>query len=196
MSRLILTIFIGIFSSKALINTRSEVLISGQNCGLILSDLNPNISIESRVFYQQQKVADYFSYATKCYHNTKVQGTESCNKFTISTLPYTSNKNASCPFAEEMCKSNTGNLLLDSGYLDSLDHLGLIKGPRFAIRYYTHCAPLNTQNFTEVITASNSSQRFLRYKYWTNNTESFVYQLDKEKPSLEVNDLNQDYKIS
>lgn len=71
-------------------------------------------------------------------------------KFSRSALPFTSERNASCPFSEGLCKSDFGNILLDSGVLDSHFHPGRNQNPRFNIRYQTHCAPLNTKNFTNI----------------------------------------------
>ena len=83
-------------------------------------------------------------YAAKYYNESKVQTTENSDTFAIPALNYTSDKNASCSFADEMCKSSTGNLLFDAGNIDSLDHLGLMNIPRFTMRHHTHCAPPNT----------------------------------------------------
>jgi hypothetical protein len=135
--------------------------------------------------YQSQKSIEFITYAMQCYREGGVPRPQGCDIFTKSALPYTSDTNASCPFAKEMCQSSTGNLLLDSGDLDSFDHLGFNTGPRFLLRHQTHCAPLNTLNFTEIHTdTQDSSKRFMRYKYGSKANRTFLFQaeLDREKP--------------
>jgi len=195
-TRLTLIVSLGIFSSKALTSMTNETLISGRNCGAIVDEPFEDSQMESILLYQRQKFLEWFTYATQCYRETDVQQTENCGTFITSTLPYTSVRNASCPFAEEMYKSSTGNLLLDSGTLDSLDHLGWTKGPRFTLRHRSHCAPLNTDDFTETITAPNSSQRFLVYNYGSRD-EQWTHQVELDKNSLVPMDYSVgDYKIT
>jgi hypothetical protein len=66
-----------------------------------------------------------------------------------------------------MCKLSYGNLLLDTGDIDSVKHLGLNKGPRFTLRYRTHCAPLVTEGFTFPVPMQNTTRKFIDYKYGT-----------------------------
>ncbi|KAH8585616.1 hypothetical protein B0O99DRAFT_696297 [Bisporella sp. PMI_857] len=189
----------GILSSRVLTNPTNEALISGKDCGvlpILAEDVTP-YSIAPAVLYLSQKGIEFFAYATQCYGKAGHLKSGSCGKFVASTLPYTSNRNASCPFAEELCKYNTGNLLLESGDLDSLNHLGLNIAPRFVLRYRTHCAPLNTENFTHIITAQNSSKRFLTYNYGSSGNQTVVYQVElhNEQPDGMVNSPG-DYKIA
>jgi hypothetical protein len=146
---------------------------------------------------QRQKLTEFTMYAKQCYGEARVPLPKGCDTFVASVLPYTLNLNASCPFANEMCKSTTGNLLLDSGDLNSLDHLGLNLGPRFLLRHQTHCAPLNTQNFTEIHTdAQDPSERFMRYKYGSVDNRNFLYQVELKAENLKFNDETiSDYKL-
>jgi hypothetical protein len=72
---------------------------------------------------------------------------------------------AGCPFEEEMCKTHTDNIILDSGYINSHDHLG-INAPndeRFLLRTRLQCAPLVTQGYEETIQSPDGN--WTRYYY-------------------------------
>jgi hypothetical protein len=114
--------------------------------------------------YNSQKSWEDYSYATQCYRNETNVG---CDKFVYPALPYTSDRNAICPFAPEMCKLAYDNLLLDTGEVDSVKHLGLNKGPRFTLRYRTHCAPLVTRGYVFSVPLPNTTRQFINYKYGT-----------------------------
>ncbi|KAH8696936.1 hypothetical protein GQ44DRAFT_733494 [Phaeosphaeriaceae sp. PMI808] len=73
-----------------------------------------------------------------------------------------------------MCVTNSSNLVLDTGYLDSDNHLGLNEGPRFLVRYIQHCAPLVTSGFSKLNKGSESPPlQYMQYYYGnsSNNTE-------------------------
>lgn len=77
----------------------------------------------------------------------------------------TINTTADCPFEEEMCKSRAGNIVLDSGYISSHDHLG-INAPdeeRFFLRTRLQCAPLVTEGFEETVQSPDGN--WTRYSY-------------------------------
>lgn len=153
------------------------------------------------MLYQSQTCVDAFTYATQCYVEAGISKAEACGTFALSALPYTSDRNASCPFASEICKSNVGNILLDSGVLDSLLHLGLNSGPRFTLRHRTHCAPLETNGFTDVFTAPNVSQAVQVYRYGTRNgprtNKTYLHEveMDKKQPVFDGSTIG-NYKIS
>jgi hypothetical protein len=73
--------------------------------------------------------------------------------------------NASCPFATDVCRSNTSNIALDTGYVDS--HFGFgLNAPheqRFVLRYKLHCAPLQTDGYTGQLSKDN--QTYVTYRY-------------------------------
>jgi hypothetical protein len=172
-------------------------LISGRYCGKLTGEIiSYGMFFEPTVLYLSQESAEYLTYATECYGEAWHPQSEVCGTFTQPRLPYTSDRNASCPFALELCKSATGNLLLDSGELDSSHYLGLNIGPPLTVRQRTHCAPLKTYGYTEVFKVENSSQRFLRYKYWTGDDEYFIYQIGLDKKLRLSAFSNGDYKTS
>lgn len=67
------------------------------------------------------------TYAAQCYGQTK----GACDMFISQSLPYHVDKHASCPFQEKICKLANDNVLLETGAIDSVKHLGLNDGPRF-----------------------------------------------------------------
>ncbi|KAF2623612.1 hypothetical protein BU25DRAFT_400704, partial [Macroventuria anomochaeta] len=140
----------GIFSSRILTTSTNDVLIISPNCGALLSgpSVEYNVWRSRWAKYTTQKMVEDLSYATRCYGS---QDPGYCDKFAQADLPYTIYRNASCPFAPELCQSSFGNLLLDAGNIDSVRHLGLNAGPSFSLRYRTHCPPLKTMSGEVVI---------------------------------------------
>jgi hypothetical protein len=173
----------------------SEVLVSGRNCGLLSSNSVLIGDVGDITRYYSQKSIEAFTYATQCYQVPRPAG---CDTFTQKTLPYTVNINASCPFTKDVCKSNANNLLLDSGDLDSFTHLGFNTGPRFLLRYRTHCAMLETEGFTDIYNDSHkSSTRFLRYNYGSIANQTFLYQVESDaKRSKAESAMQGDYKVT
>lgn len=135
--------------------------------------------VEKGLIYQTQQLIDAFSYSSQCYGDQK---SENCGRYAQPMLPYTVDTNGSCPFATDICKSQSGNILLNSGKIDSVHHLGLNQGPRFTLEFANHCAPVNTKGYTNVTTItnqrSNSSREYMVYNYGTQDKESYVYAAD------------------
>ncbi|KAH7093216.1 hypothetical protein FB567DRAFT_575963 [Paraphoma chrysanthemicola] len=159
-----LTTAASFFSSDLFNSTPSEVLIAGRHCGTLPFGYPDNeVAQGGRVTgYNSQKSWEDYSYATQCYHNKTNAG---CDKFAYPSLPYTSDRNARCPFAPEICKLAYDNLVLDTGEVDSVKHPGLNRGPRFTLRYRTHCGPLVTKGFVFSVPLPNTTQNFLDYRY-------------------------------
>lgn len=170
-------------------SSTTEVLIAGHQCGVLTNDDVPTFYtiVEKGLLYQTQQLINAFSYSSQCYGDQK---SESCGKYAQPMLPYSVNANASCPFATDICKSKSGNLLLDSGKIDSVHHLGLNRGPPFTFEFANHCATLSTEGYTNITTIthqkSNTSRGFTVYNYGTQNNESYVYaaEVDPDRWSL------------
>jgi hypothetical protein len=149
-----------------------------------------------------QKASEYLSYAYKCYQNPDAPKSKECEIYTKGILPYTKNASASCPFDDAMCILPRGNLILDTGYLDSLHYLGLNSGPRFQLRLERHCAPLDQRNHTDVVTdESDPSIQWMRYFYGANldgKPYSYRLRLNDSKTPLNPDDLmiGADYTIT
>ena len=132
-------------------------------------------------------MAEDLSYASQCYTN---EGEHECERFVQPYLPYTPDYNASCPFASKVCNSTFGNLILDSGELDSMQQLGLNDGPRFSLRYRTHCALLNVTDYTALYTSPpDSDRRYLVYKFGTANQSPWVHAVEQLRKNETTTDF-------
>jgi hypothetical protein len=169
----LLTIVLAIgFMAASLLSSRvasamgQEVLVRG-TCGVNIlghyiagQDKNPAVETSPDFFtvllpFLAQRLVSFSNYALGCYSKQgKMQG---CNTFVKSQLRFTSNRSASCPFQEDMCRLANGNILLDTGYLNSHSDLGMNARPeeRFLYRRTTHCAPLVSENYTSSANFSN-----------------------------------------
>ncbi|RDW59243.1 hypothetical protein BP5796_12167 [Coleophoma crateriformis] len=154
----------GGLSSKISSAPGDKVLLRGDHCGQLqiptnISDIPEVMSVLS------ERVMDAALYARQCY-SANSSGLLDCDKFVVQSLPMASwDNNTACPFDEGICRSNTSNLLLDTGYIDSNNDLGL-NAPeveRFAMRYVLQCAPLVTDGFTNEVVAQNKT--FVTYNY-------------------------------
>lgn len=113
-----------------------------------------------------RKAAENLAYATQCYQIDDHSRPDSCRAMTVPALPITVNSNASCPFAENMCKQTSGNLFLDTGVLDSYTHFGLNAGPHVSVQVKEHCAPIITTGFAKSsVEPSRGNVNFTRYYY-------------------------------
>jgi hypothetical protein len=94
------------------------------------------------------------SYVSTCYDFNASNAEQSCLAYGRSTLVWTVETNVQCPFAPEMC-SQRKSILLDSGLVDSLQHLGINSRDRIQYRQQLHCSPLETKGY--VFRTSNIS---------------------------------------
>lgn len=115
--------------------------------------------------------------------------------FISQSLPYHVDKHASCPFQEEICKLVNDNLLLESGVIDSVEHLGLNDGPRFTVHHWMHCAPLETKNYTKTAPLQGTSSRSLvGYFYGAKDGKDATFTM--EVPTHEMYMRNDEYIIT
>ena len=157
----------GGFSSQISSAPGDEVLINGKQCGIAYW---PNSTIEGAANTKPYSMAfsrynDAANYTQQCYSSTSSRLLD-CDKFVVQTLPTAITKNdSSCPFQGNICRSNNTNLLLDTGYIDSNNELGLNypENQRFRFRYVLQCAPLITQGYTSRVTIGNTT--WVRYNY-------------------------------
>lgn len=127
-------------------------------------------------------------YATQCYGEQK----GSCETFVLPTLPYHMDKNATCPFEDEVCKRVDGNLLLDTGIVDSIKQLGLNNVPHFTLQHRVHCAPLKTEGYTEVLDPSDSVRSGVTYSYGTDAAgRNISFQTEPLAPQFGINNGDQ-----
>jgi len=119
--------------------------------------------------YRQRRIIEHLVTALQCYQSPGGNHPR-CHTFTKTKLPYTVETNATCPFDDKICRLTSGNVLLDTGRLDSLDDFGINSGPRFQFRMQRHCAPLVTKGFSTVYTDPDQpADKFMRYTYGRSN---------------------------
>ncbi|KAI8627143.1 hypothetical protein F5Y19DRAFT_477707 [Xylariaceae sp. FL1651] len=178
----------GGFSATISTSVGDEVLIRGTECGQT-SILPGRTDFVRQISLDASKLNNAANYAEQCYNNTG-SGTLECNKFVVKALATTTiDRNAGCPFPNDICSRKEHNIRLDTGYLDSNDHFGLNapSGQRFQWRYVMHCAPIQTKGYS----TSSDNGTWVRYHYGgsqipsgRNTTTSIDYTY--EVPSIEA----------
>lgn len=141
-----------------------EVLISGEKCGIVTAN-GGNVS--SSIFvepYRARLTSNADNYAKQCYSSTSTRMLD-CTLFVKDHLPSSVNQEAQCPFKPKICRTNSSNLHLDSGFLDSGKHFGLNTLPteRLLFRSVLDCAPLVTEGYTS--TRNTTYANYTRYHY-------------------------------
>ncbi len=169
----VLVILATVFSSRISTSMGNEVLLTSQNCGIAAAiNLDPDYYWGKGLPYTVQKAVSSASYAQACYMNNTVA--RNCPTFPRSSLPWTVQRDAGCPFPgqDEICRSNSTNLRLDTGYIDSNLDLGINSPPsnRFLYRNVIECAPLKTEGYSENVTvfrqdSQTSSRQVMQYYY-------------------------------
>ncbi|KAM7200403.1 hypothetical protein V8F20_005380 [Naviculisporaceae sp. PSN 640] len=168
-----------------------EVLIDGTNCGMVTYTVTRDMAfskVDLMVTREDSRRRnDAVNYAQQCYDATNKQsqpsdinsgGVFDCNLLARPNLVSQTgsgpqgasiNTNAPCPFSKGLCQTgdSSGNLLLDTGYIDSHEHLGLNshKQDRIAMRQRYHCAPLRTEGFEEDVKDEEDGITYTRYNY-------------------------------
>lgn len=155
----------------------SEVLLTGSNCGKMFANWSEDIDWKAKAYTTyysalSQKASEYLSYTHRCYQNRTNDIPDGCKTYVQSTLPYTKDANASCPFDTEMCQKPQGNMLLDTGYLDSNKYLGINRGPRFDFRLKRHCAPLQTEGYA-LPNTTDPNNPWMEYYYGASQGSGF-----------------------
>ncbi|CAN8104865.1 unnamed protein product [Discula destructiva] len=126
----------------------SDVLLEGSNCGTI-GDIESIAQQTAYVSVTSKWVAESLNYVQQCY-SANSSGIADCNYYVTQRLPGYINNTAGCPFPDSsMCKDAESNILLDTGFLNSHDHLGVNAPPeeRILLRSVLQCAPLTTEGF-------------------------------------------------
>lgn len=134
----------GGYSSRMSTFVGDEVLINGENCGLITADAGPADNPAGA--WRAKITATAHNYAQQCYIENTTTSAE-CTKFIVPRLQALKIDSSPCPFDSDICRSNSSNLVLDSGYMDSHHDFGINSAPeeRILMRNRIECAPLKTE---------------------------------------------------
>lgn len=140
-------------------NIGSAVLLDGINCGII-TNVTSTIDQLSYEKLSASSINAASNYAQQCY-SANSTGLTDCNYFVSQRLPGFVDNTAPCPFKDSLCRSNSTNLALDTGFINTDSHLGLNAPPeeRLFIRHKLQCAPLRTQGHSSV------HGNYTRYNY-------------------------------
>ncbi|KAL1854465.1 hypothetical protein Daus18300_011386 [Diaporthe australafricana] len=152
----------GGFSSQIQFNNDNlggSVLINGASCATLPDVTN----LEEQVAYEKTIAKSFYAasnYVQQCYSENST-GLTDCNYFVTQRLPGYIDTAAPCPFDDSICRSNSSNLELDTGYLDSHTHFGVNAPPneRILVRRKLQCAPLKTEGY------NSENGNFTRYYY-------------------------------
>ncbi|KAJ9612345.1 hypothetical protein H2200_003942 [Cladophialophora chaetospira] len=163
----------GIFSNKAISTSSTngpwEVLSRSNDCGVwnqtyfdivSLLDFSTEQNFEMLVQYKAKQAQDVqlsLEYAQECYfaRSSALNVSSTCKTFKTPRLNY-GNDYGKCPFPSELCHDSSETVVLDTGYLDSHDHIGINAKPQDRLKYrrITTCTVLND---TEYITGWNGT---------------------------------------
>ncbi|KAI1264352.1 hypothetical protein F5Y18DRAFT_436738 [Xylariaceae sp. FL1019] len=120
-------------------------------------------------------------------------GLTDCNRFVTQQLTddVIVDTNADCPFGDDICRNSSANLRLDTGYLNSHDHLGINAPPeeRIVWRNVLHCAPIVTEGYTSQV--STPQGNLTRYHYGTTYHDSVPINYTFE--ALDIDTQYQEY---
>jgi hypothetical protein len=147
----------GILSSRiAKSSSDDRLVVASPNCGIWLINTTPTETVLSTARKRQQDTREAAEYARACY--SRKRKPFQCNTFPATVLPYSVNRNGSCPFAKGICRlGETAAYELDTGLLDSQEHFGINTLPetRVQFRKVTSCAPLETKPYMTVHNGTN-----------------------------------------
>lgn len=165
-----------IFSSRISTLTGNEVLLNGDKCiitqdlydtdlGTGLLQVNPWIS---------GTITTASTFTEQCYRDKGAS--EDCKSFVRATLPVNIERTADCPFHGGICLSNTSNLRIDTGPMNSHNDFGINAPPhdRFTYRMITHCAPIKTDGYhvLEPAASDNDGCEGIHNFYYGEDTDS------------------------
>lgn len=174
----------GGLSSQISTAVGTEVLIQSLNCGYnvpgILNSSNPDGPISeiqqffARVPNRAGKIKTAANYAQQCYSNNTA-GLVDCGRFVRKKLDSIIDDRATCPFQEKMCRSNSTNLRIDSGYIDSHNDLGhnYPAEDRFLARSVIHWYVILRVIFYIFKSSQNYRPKCYSPKCYTNRPRSF-----------------------
>jgi len=158
----------GGFSSRVASVVSSQVLLSGTNCGTIVDDWDMIKYSQTVGPLLTQLFASAETYARQCYAKSGAQrlNSLSCGTFVKKNLQPRVDTNATCPFDSKICLKPYGNLVIDTGMLDSNDDFGRNTPPDQRIQYRRRlqCAPLTTDDY-RVITEEADNKTYTTYNY-------------------------------
>lgn len=155
------------FSSRISTSMSKNVLVRSPTCGLLYAyeTANANDTKDRLEPFIKQKFTSYLKYAQNCYMSRS--DLESCDAFSTRLSNTKIMRNASCPFRDGICKSEYGNIMFDTGYLDSHIDFSLNTRPdeRVLFRRVTSCAPLKSEGYSNTYSSPVTGLNYTRFYY-------------------------------
>ncbi|KAI0161879.1 hypothetical protein GGR52DRAFT_143822 [Hypoxylon sp. FL1284] len=181
----------GGLSSRILL-AGNEVILDAANCSYLQ---NSRSGADIYLAWQTETLSKAINYALNCYSSGIARDSLACDSYVVRELPTTLvDTTANCPFAGDICRSNTSNILLDTGYIDSNNHLGLnfASDDRILYRKVLHCAPIKNEG-------RNSSYKvpgfnYTRYDYGNGAVLALNYTVIAVNYTFEVIDRETQYR--
>ncbi|KAJ3567655.1 hypothetical protein NPX13_g6693 [Xylaria arbuscula] len=155
------------FSSSISTAIGDEVLLDGTHCGFLdFAALKTDQLNQIFRPWQASTIINGANYASQVYSPGSKTGVLESSVFVQRTLSTRMNNEAPCPFKDSLCRSNSSNLILDTGFIDFSHDLGLNLQPNRDILYrqVLHCAPLVTEGHTKKTTL-NGRSNYTTYSY-------------------------------
>ncbi|KAI0405835.1 hypothetical protein F4802DRAFT_136956 [Xylaria palmicola] len=165
----------GGISSQISSSVGTEVLINGSACGIGRDGAlhGPETA------YRSQMAKSALNYVQQCYTNST--GLMDCNAYATKRLPTYVSYDSPCPFNKSICRTDSANIHLDTGFVDSHHHLGVNapQNERILFRQIVQCAPLITNGYR--MSYKNGSENYALYDYgpslWSNDKPKFTYKV-------------------
>lgn len=168
----------GGFSSSISSGIGNEVLLNGTSCATVTSFLNDSNSQPIIMPYASLSTHSAANYAQRCYSSDSPSIFD-CAYYTKDHLSSTMDTQAACPFRDSsICRSNSNNIHLDSGYINLNNDLGVNAPPDYNIlfRAVLQCAPLETQGYTKPVEGPRDN--FTAYNYGASAWTDYTYMVE------------------
>ncbi|KAI0189907.1 hypothetical protein F4808DRAFT_453962 [Astrocystis sublimbata] len=155
------------FSSSIATAMGDQVLLDGAHCGFLdFTTLETDQITQIFDPLQASIITNGLNYASQVYSLRDKTSVIDSAGFFRRTLSTGMDVKAPCPFEDSLCRSNSSNLVLDSGFIDISQDLGLNLQPDKSMLYrqVLHCAPLVTAGRKKQTTLDNRPH-YTTYSY-------------------------------
>ena len=177
---------LGFFAPALVVVDHTSVLLASKDCGLWVfnsKDYGDDPMARDNQL-DRDREARAGEYEKACYNSSDRRYPGLCGSFAEQDIPMLEpNRNAECPFNNDICVSKTGNLFLDTGYVDA-NVIGInVKRGKYRFRRSAICAPLKTDSYVN----STTENSITFYEYYYGNTTFYNFTFDSQ--GLPFNDV-------
>ncbi|KAK4448674.1 hypothetical protein QBC34DRAFT_464390 [Podospora aff. communis PSN243] len=170
----------GILSSQV-VSAGDKVLVNGARCGWSANPIGSNDNATSKldadiVAYEvgRKLATKSLRYAQLCYNATGAGEPGACNEGFFAPSLGLKTELIPCPFSKDLCalSDRRGSLRVDTGYIDSSEHLGINTRPDSRVRFR------KVMSWTPILAEENFSSGVVRdppEPNWFDSDDSFRY---------------------